>query len=289
MDMMQEVVFILNEIILVASALLSITGLTLLCNIRQPKKNHIILLRNFSCIELFHVLSKFIVFLSIQTAGLGSIYRTTTEIVARASWFSYYLMMMLLLFERLVACIYPLRYKVTFSQRKAITACLMPWVIGLSTAITCPVVGFQEFRVKTQQAYLGFDIGFLSASCLVYIAIGLKLRNQMPSNRNTGHGNLSKVAFLIVGTFLFFVAIPNIIAFFIAKGNEDTLTNAWVGLIYVFGNINFCVDPLIYVFGYQPVKVLLKQKIPKLCCFMVSVNQVNSVQLDSQTTQTSTS
>ena len=69
---------------------------------------------------------------------------------------------------------------------------------------------------------------------------------------------------MIVATFLIFIAIPEITVFFIAKASEDRFTIIWIRLIYAIDNINFCIDPLIYVFGCQPVKVAFKRMISKL-------------------------
>ena len=56
-------------------------------------------------------------------------------------------MMMLLLFDQFIACIYRLHYKAIFSQRKAIIASLSAWILGLSAAIVGTIVGFDSLGV----------------------------------------------------------------------------------------------------------------------------------------------
>ena len=255
--------YILNEIILAASALLNIIGLIFVYNLKKRYANQRILLGSFSSSELYFTLSKFITLILIQTVGPDSIYRVVVETIGRAGLVVYYLMMILLLLDRFTACIFPVLHRSSFSKDQAKIACIMTWVIGLSTAIICPFIGFQEFQEKTQLAYLGFCITFLSSSSFVYIVIGFKLRYRMPSSRSTVNHRLTRVAFLIGLTFLVFIAIPEITVFIILKEDEDTLSNFWARLLYVVGNINFCIDPLIYVFGYQPVKAVFRQKVFK--------------------------
>ena len=263
------------------SALFNIIGLILLygqnSRLKQPCTNHRTLLISFSFSELYFSVSKLTNLVLIQTVGLTNIYRMIAETFSKTALFVYFLIMMLILVDRFFFCIFPIRYRVLFSKRKVNIASLIAWILGLSTGIVCPVVGFQEFQLKAQLAYLGFNIGFLLASCFVYATIAWKLKGSAFSSDNPGNSRYTKVTVLIVVTFLVFMAIPEIIVSFIAKENEDTFTNVWVRLIYAISEINFCIYPLIYVFGYQPVKTVFKQKLAKLCLRHATVSTVIDV------------
>ena len=186
--------------------------------------------------------------------------------------------MILLLADRFLACIYPIHYKVWFSKGRTIGVSVLAWITGLLNAIICPIVGIKEFRAKTTLIYFSFTIVTLLASNFVYIAIGFKLRNRpIQSNHDNNTGRFTKVALLIMVTFLVFLAIPDMIAFMIKKDEEDFLTNVWIQLAYLIGNINYCIDPLIYVFGYQPVKSVFIQKMSKLCPCYSQVSTVGVV------------
>ena len=56
---------------------------------------------------------------------------------------------------------------------------------------------------------------YLFAPCFVYIAIGLKLRDRMPSSHNADNNLLAKVGCFIVGSFMILIAIPDIIIVFV--------------------------------------------------------------------------
>ena len=141
-------------------------------------------------------------------------------------------------------------------------ASLVTWIVGLSTAILCPIAGFDEFRIICRHADFGFSVFLLLTLCFVYAAISWRLRNSLGDGIND---RFFKVVCLLVGTFLVFLVIPDIVVYFISKNNEDTLTNIWVRLVYAIGDLNFFIDPMIYVFGYPLVKATLKEKASKLC------------------------
>ena len=269
------VIYILNEIILVASALMNITGLICLWNLKQSYTNQRILLVSYSSSELQFAVLKICTLVMLQTVGEESIYRIIFEAMYRAAIFVYFLTMILLLGDRFLACIYPMHYKVWFSKKEAIAFSALAWITGLLTATTCPIVGIKEFQVIAKRANLGFSVFILLASSFIYAAIGFKLRYRpMHSNRNASTGRFTKISFLIVGTFLVFIAIPEISIIIFKNNEKDLLTSVWVRVVYLVGNINYCIDPLIYVFGYQPVKGVFIQKISKLCpCY----SQVSTV------------
>ena len=256
-----RVVYVANGIILCSSALLSMTGIILLHNLKQPYTNQRTLLISFGSSELFYSLSKFIVLVIIQTAGPDSRHRIVAGTIWRTSWFVYYLMMALLLLDRFISCFYPIHYRVLFSKRRTIIASLIAWIVGLSTAIFCPIAGFDEFRIICRHADFGFSVFLLLTLCFVYAAISWRLRISLGNGVND---RFLKVVCFLVGTFVIFLVIPDIVVYFISKNNEDTLSNIWVRLVYTIGDLNFFIDPMIYIFGYPLVKAALKEKASKL-------------------------
>ena len=74
-----EAIYIVNEIILLVSSSLSITGIILLRNLKQPFTNQRTFLTSFSSSELYFAVKKFLLLLSIQIADPSSIYHVITK------------------------------------------------------------------------------------------------------------------------------------------------------------------------------------------------------------------
>ena len=192
----------------------------------------------------------------------------------------YFLTMIYLTLDRLFDILLNIRYPLYWNENHTSKLLIVTWAISITTTITVSVLyhytGSDFHKILDIYIYPTFDILFIIIAFLTYSFIFHKFKQTRVSPTQNTNGmstsagqNIFKVfqksrfyiPVLLISTFIFFMAIPDLLNLFIVNinGNHDitlriTLKISWA--------LSYLSDAIIYIWIKPSVRKLL---IKKLC------------------------
>ena len=257
--------------ILLVSIFLHICGIYVLSKISEKRTNQHVILINLSIVEI--ILSAFhIVYLTLSLYEYDNTYRIQQVIGAlvKASYNMYYLTMILLTIDRFLASKLSFRYAIMLSNRKVLKILICLWSICITALVPLLLINYEKIRYAYSRAvYPTFDFAFLVSAFVTYgYILKIAILNKFPSNaanktqRKTKKKKFFTMTGLIILSFTLFVIIPDLLYLFLYfVGNQRS--NLLLRVLLVLWNVNFLLDPIIYIFLQKKVKA----KFTKTVCF----------------------
>ena len=191
------------------------------------------------------------------------------------AYYLYYISMMYLTADRMLATLLNIRYRDICTKRKVKKLLILTWIICILISISMIIVSehvgnlFITSIGKFALILTFFDLSFTILAITTYCIMFYQFKT---SRRLTsGNGNRQTlcsiflnskfyISVLLISTFLVFTAIPGLIftVFFINPGNISPEID-----IYAITSINisFTVDAAIYIFMHDSVRKLLIKKL----------------------------
>ena len=251
--------FIITCISLSASVILNIAGIYILRSLRRTRTNQKICLINMSVAEIFTSLTiivwRLIDFFSL--ADTRDLSPKALLVFRGAVWYFYFVYLMSpfpLTLGRLIGIMFPLRHNGFFSEQKATIVALLTWVLAVFLSIPFAFIHVKSWLKYAPLAALSLEIIVILFAVGTYSYIGVKVRYQRNLvNRLSNDSKVLKVALLITVTFFFFVVVSDISIFILASLDPETAIK-YMQIIYSFSNINCMIDPIIYLWGYKPLR-----------------------------------
>lgn len=248
--------------LLIASILLNSMGVYLLSNYGNKTSNQRLIMIHLSGTELALATTE-IVYWSFVWAGHEeetSVILQSIVIINAGIFGTYYLVLIALTLDRLLASVLTIRHLTICSKPRVIKALLVAWVLGLTSSIPFFTIEFENiYDIYYKVNFLCLDTIFLSCAILTYSYIlaqilkrRQKIRDQALSRTNhsislTGQSQYYKVTTFIIVSFIFLVAIPDIVYIhrFIITEVGSSIEESIIEIVW---QLNFLVDPVIYIF-----------------------------------------
>ncbi len=198
--------------------------------------------------------------------------------------FYYYLSMFLMTIDRLVAILFPLKYRVTVTKTRLFRMVLAIWFLAL-------VLEVSLFLSKSWSGLVGsyfwvsLDVTYFILFCVTYGLILFRIKsrrrfeNNLPETATERRHRFAinrerkffKIVALIIVSFIILIMIPNIVHRYIDSAPNELL-KAFISLVWV---CSFIADPIIYIFLQDDLRLLLRSK---FCCFNQTIEEVPSHQ-----------
>lgn len=240
--------------LLICSIILNSCGINVLCSRRRHITSHSIILVNLSITEIVGATVWFLrdsVLMIGRSETALRIFSILMIILlhVRSVW---YLSMYIILLDRLIACIWPLKHMVIITKHRVKTALAVIWLVFILSAIPFSIFDVKYFKmVFTREVFLAMAGGFLLFAVITYATIFFKV---IRSNVNLSQGrsqnrggHLMYVASLIIVTFIIFEVIPSIVGFL----NKGPLPSA--DFLHASALLT---DPIIYVLFKRDVRAV---------------------------------
>ena len=265
---MEDFILIPSSFLLIAAILLHGAGMYFLFCVRETATNQKILLINMSltefCCAITTLISNFMIYFEADETRFQML---TVLTLNGLSWFSYYIYILsplLLVVDRLIGVTVPLLYKNYFSKRKAILCVILTWLLGVIFSIPLAFIDLQSRMTYAPFPAAATEILVIVVFLGAYIRIGYEIWNRPASIRsNDGNFKVLKMASLIIITFILLVALPDAtVIMLIASEMNPRLAVQYGRTVYhTVSVLNFVIDPIIYLFGYLPMRKIMKDKL----------------------------
>ncbi len=249
----------------ISSIILNTLGVYLLCATR-PLSNSKILLLNLAASDL---VTTIIGIANNFRHVLGLEALIELEKILASFSIVYYFSIYFLTVDRLIATLFPLKYIIILTKRHLVRAIVTKW-------LTISLFGISFFLRESwftfiwQYIWVILDLIFIVLCLVTYGLILTKLlarrrlqhenrdrearrRQRRIINRNQ---KFFKIVALIVVSFIFLNLVPDVILFF--QDSDDQVVLGILGMIWSLGVV---MDPLIYVFLQDDLRLVLKRRI----------------------------
>lgn len=263
---------IVSIAILTMSVIFNLLGIYLLKQLQSPRLiNQIFLLISMSTSELllalFSVINKVGKFTEVKQKN-SSIFVYHNQISA-ALLFICYTTFFLLTFDRFLTFMLHLKYHKIVTRKRTFYGLLVTWLSGVAIAVPFLFLSANTFLVVWHQyIYFIFDgiilvTAFVTYSYIVNKALG---KHRTASSRVPRREKMFVVVTIIILTFVLLVIIPDIAymhLFVVNKVGSDIDES----IIWIIWELNYLVDPCVYIFLQRNIRKILQQKI---CKFTIS-------------------
>ena len=263
----------LNSIIMlsigVVGTILHVIGIFLLGKLDRHVFNQRSLLISLAGIEMTMAITLAISMILVITEQNTQILHYFTCLLVSANE-SFYCMMLVILVDRFLEVYLHLRYRMSYVFQYKIYFCIACWIFGLLTFCACIVTSQficfpRIFNLLWYQVYPVENVLILFLAIVVYGYLYLKWRQsrrrvacmigtQLLHQRRQFH-----IPFLILASFVVFIAIPDFINETVDCVKESRIMN----MIYP---LNIVSDACIYIFAQHAVRAKLLTIMKRSCC-----------------------
>ncbi len=268
----------ISSLVALSSISLNLLGLYLLVA-TKPLTNSKILLINLTVSEIIVSVTGLIH--NFAYLFLDSVVFSVVVDVNAAMWTFYYFAMFLLTIDRFIAVKYLLRYRLVLTKKLLIRLILAAWILALILAITICFSNKIFMASFREYMWIVFDCIGVTLSIFVYGFIYFKSsarkfeNNPQEINANRRrrlmfkrNRKLIKMVALIILSWIFFLLVPSITFMCFHLGSETV----YMGFTIVWF-MGLVVDPLIYIFLQDDLRLLLKRRVCKACNLSESEEQ----------------
>ena len=265
-------------VLLIIAGIMNFLGIYLLYHLSSKLKKHRVLLSFLSSTTIVKILLELIYWIG-EMARLqehSSRFLQVITIINLGVVCAYYLILLILTLDRLFAISYPFAYKRLLKVKKVYLAMVVCWISGTLSSIPFFFLDYNEiYDIYYKYIILALDGLILMAVLVTYIFMlqvlfkrhckekKLVKNGKIPAyNRENPNRNykLLSTFLLILTTFLMFVVIPDI--YFVYRGVIcDYMSVIEEDIIALLWQVNYIIDPLVYIFLDPAVRKVLKGKI----------------------------
>lgn len=256
-----------SAVILPCAIFLNALGIYLLyktCG-NQPPSNHTIVVAAVSTLVIMISIMEGVHLIG-ELSGFneGSKFSSNCDVTIAGLFLVYYLVLCLLTLNRLMASVFIYNYRNVVSKRRLLSALLTIWIVGIIITLPFYFIEFDTFfKIWYKFIYLTLDaINLISAIVTyTYIFKTTKAREKRikTSNQSNTSNKLVLISFLIILTFILFVTFPDIYyAYRFAITEEGGTLEEKV--VMICWQINYILDPLIYIFFQNELRKKLFRK-----------------------------
>ena len=247
------------------SVTMNTLGLYFLHNVRSVISNQRMLLMNLSLAEIFVALLTILYSLmEICRIESGFFY---SVIILGLSWYFYLVYLFtpfIIMLDRFIGVMSPLKYPSIFPKRRAGLVIIITWSLG--SVLLVPRLWFSKYLEFCPLIALAIELAVLGFIIIAFTIMVLKLRkHRQEFSRSNVQSRVLVVGGLIVGTSVLLVLLPEIINSIAILDTSVSLAEAHdtSRKVYLITCINYIVDPIIYLYGYPPLRHAIKSKISK--------------------------
>ena len=252
--------FVVTCTALSLSLVLNTIGIYFLKSLKKTLTNQKILLINLSLAELLSASTiliwramDYMQFLDIAERKYGDFY----IFLRGLKWYCYYVYLLaplIITLDRLVGITCPLKYENILSKEKATVAVILNWIIALLLIIPFIFIDSKLWLIYAASAASAIGLIVTIVAVSTYAVIGIIVRKQKLKFETTRkETRVFRVALYIVLTFFLLVVVSDIVMITLA-GIDRKLAKEYMQFIYCFGNINYAIDPILYIWGYRPLR-----------------------------------
>ncbi len=194
----------------------------------------------------------------------------------------YYFSMFLLTIDRLVAILFPLKYRVSVTTRLLTRVVLAICVLAVCFGVSL-FLSNDWFDFCWKYIWILLDVVYFILCCGTYTLIFYKMRSSRRLEKSLPQINAErrqrlafnrerkffKIVGMIIISFIVLIMVPDVL-FYYFKVTESSLFVKAGNLLYMIWLTGFIADPVIFIFLQQDLRSLLKSK---LCKFGRSVQE----------------
>ena len=290
-----EVTFIIFTFLCIC--LHSVGCYLMICLYRMGKKRpQLIYLISLSCCEaLFNFLrllstliTRVILIVDEESNITGTIHHYFNIASFTGMSLIYYCSIMSVIFDRFLGIFLSLKYKVycTIFKTKVVVSTL--WMIGFAFIFTLPLIDvLAKFHIDLDilwYVYPIFDISVIVLSSVTYLYIFKRYKSSQSSTsrvstvsraHSSSSANLFKnskffIPLLLTITFVIFIAVPDLLYFFIIEINKKKSPVHLVAVRLCY-SLSDLVDAFIYLYLQPSVRRLLWKKFQMFCRASVTI------------------
>ena len=230
------------------------------------------MLLNLASVEIVLSITDIIYWILVES-GYSEEERITQIIVVVncGIYCTYYLIMIFITIDRLIATQFAFSYKVVFFPTRIKAIMAFCWVLGMVSSVPFLFIAYHYiYDIYFKILFLVFDGIFLLVAIAAYGGIYHKLlkRRHLFSGNYTstrsipenGNNQFQRTASLIIISLLVLFVIPDItyvVLFIIYEIKHDLSKN----VILILWEIHFIVDPAIYIYYQKSIKGLIRRKL----------------------------
>lgn len=252
-----------SSILLSLSIVFNCLGIYLLYQLKDRKTKYQRILLIFLSLSNISIALSEIVYLIGEWSGFEEKgwYLRTCDIITNSLFFTYYLVLFMLTFMRLLSCVMVFSYQRIIKPKTLVLILGSFWVIGAMTIIPFFFVSLKTFlAVWYKYIFPILDFIVLATVTVTYSFVSHALyKTEQVAPTQEHQKQYVTVTFLIIMNFLLFVVAPDIyfayrFTFTDAGGviEERVVMSCW--------QLNYILDPLIYIFFQRTVRGMLYQK-----------------------------
>ena len=256
-----EYILFISVTVLFTSIILNSFGVYLLHKVSSSLTNQKLLLTSLSFVEILFALMTitFRVMIHFKCESLPC------DIVHGLVWYFYFVyifIIFVIMLDRFIGGMTPLKYASMFPKRTARLMIMVGWILSLLLLVprlmSRPWI---EFCPITAVA-VGFPV--LLFIITAYSLMAFKIRK----HRRTFLGSriqsrVSKVAAAIIISFACLAVLPDFIVLIksLLDSRKSTGWDQFVAVVYLLNDVNYLLDPVVYLYGYPALKAAIKHKI----------------------------
>ena len=257
-----DIVLLTACILLLLSVLLNSVALYFLYKVPSLTSNQPMLLVNLSLVEISMALSSILFRIMRMCKVERGFFHPI--ITSGLSWYFYLVYLFtpfIIMLDRFIGIMSPFRYLDIFPKRRARLLIIFTWILGL--ILLLPRHFFSSFMEFCPFAALGIELIVLAFVITAFTLMALKIRrHKQRFSRSRIQSQISTVAALIISTFVLLVLLPDvIISTALILDSSLQKVDKYSKRIYLITFINCIVDPIIYLYGYPPLKDAIKRYI----------------------------
>ena len=255
--------------LLFLSIMFNAIGIYYLRSVRTDFTNQRILLLNLSSVEILSCIAMMLFwfdgYFKFCNFGNASTLNSISAICTFgfvSDWYFYLLCLfspLTLLLDRFLGVTFPIEYIDIFSKQKAKLTVMAQWTITVILVTQLAFMRHVNWLRYLQYTAIAIQLLVFSSATIIYVWIAYKVRRQAHLfSRANADSRVLKVASLIILTYLCFVVMPEL-TILIMTQLQDRTGITYQRIFYTFTTVNYVCDPLIYIFGYPPLRRAIRR------------------------------
>ena len=187
----------------------------------------------------------------------------------------YYFSMFLLTIDRLVAILFPLKYRVSVTTRLLTRVVLAICVLAVCFGVSL-FLSNAWFDFCWKYMWISLDVIYFILCCGTYAVIFYKMRSSRRLEKSLPQINAErrqrlafnrerkffKIVGMIIISFIVLIMVPDVL-FYYFKVTESSFHVKSKNLLYMIWLTGFIADPVIFIFLQQDLRSMLKSKLCK--------------------------
>ena len=248
------------------SVILNSLGIYFLRKMPPQMSNQASLLMNLSSVQLLLAVSS--ILRLVMDICRTEICVLLSMILEGFEWYFYFVYLFspsIIMLDRFIGVMHAMRYMNLFPEKRARLIIVVSWILGL--VLLVPRLFYRSFRYFGPIVAFTMELSNLGFFITAFTLMAFKIRKHKQTFSNSRvQSRISKVAGLIIGSFVLLVLLPELTMtiVLIVSANIDGVniyTKEYYYLVYLIICLTYIVDPIIYLYGYPPLREAVKCRI----------------------------